>query len=137
MPVVVPFSTTVTVTVAMFASDRSTVDGVIPPCSSTFTGTVTTLLSFFTVTVPAVGTGTSFTVASPLPSVVASCFFPSSSTMVTVAPSTLVPLSVTVTGTDAVAFASAISLGAALPLPSTARVTVPSVYPALEAVTPL
>ena len=55
MPVVVPFSTTVTVTGAMFASDRSTVAGVIPPCSSTFTGTVTTFPSFSTVTVPSVG----------------------------------------------------------------------------------
>ena len=135
--VTAPCSTTVTVTAAMSASERSTVDGVITPCSSTVTGTVTTRPSFATVTVPSVGAGTSGTVAWPSLPVVASCFFPSLSTMVTVAPSTLVPLSVTVTGTDAVAFASAISLGAALPLPSTARVTVPSVYPALEAVTPL
>ena len=134
--VTAPCSTTVTVTSATFASERSTVDGVIVPCSSTVTGTVTTRPSFSTVTVPSVGAGTSGTVAWPSLPVVASCFFPSLSTMVTVAPSTLVPLSVTVTGTDAVAFASAIGAGLATPAASTARVTVFATYPAADAFAP-
>ena len=47
------------------------------------------------------GRGTSGTAALPSAPVVASCFFPSLSTIVTVAPSTLLPLSVTVTATGA------------------------------------
>ena len=82
------------------------------------------------------GTGTSFTVASPSLFVVASCFFPSLPTMVTVAPSTLVPSFVTVTATVAV-FTSSILLGAKLPSLSTFRVTVLSAYPAADAVTPV
>ena len=96
---VAPASTTVTLTGHTFASERSTVAGSITPCSSTLTGTVTTLSPFATVTVPAVGRGTSGTAAWPSLPVVASCFFPSLPTMVTVAPATLAPLSVTVTAT--------------------------------------
>ena len=120
----------------MFASDRSTVAGVIAPCSSTFTGTVTTFPSFSTVTVPSVGTGTPCTVVLPSAPVVASCFFPSSSTMVTLAPSTPVPPSVTVTATGAV-FLSSILFGVTLPSSFTFRVTVSFKYPDAVAVTPL
>ena len=80
--------------------------------AATVTGTVTTLPSFSTVTVPTVGTGTSCTEAPPFPSDVAAWDFPSLSTMVTVAPATLAPLSVTVTSTLLFAFfLSSILLG--------------------------
>ena len=137
MPVVVPFSTTVTVTSTMSVLEMSTVDGVITPCSSTVTGTVTTFPSFATVTVPAVGTGTPCTVVLPSAPVVASCFFPSSSTMVTLAPSTPVPPSVTVTATGAVFLSSILSGLTAVPAAFTVRATVSFKYPAADAVTPL
>ena len=134
--VTAPCSTTVTVTSATFASERSTVDGVITPCSSTVTGTVTTRPSFSTVTVPSVGAGTSGTVAWPSLPVVASCFFPSSSTMVTVAPSTLFPPSVTVTVTGAVFLSSILSGLTAVPASFTFSSTVSFKYPVATAFTP-
>ena len=83
------------------------------------------------------GTGTPCTVVLPSAPVVASCFFPSSSTMVTVAPSTLFPPSVTVTATGAVFLSSILSGLTAVPAAFTVRATVSFKYPVADAVTPL
>ena len=66
-----PSSTTLTVTARTFSSAMLTGVGVIHPSGNTFTGTVTTLPSFSTVTVPAVGVGTSFMAARPSVPVIA------------------------------------------------------------------
>ena len=65
MPSFVFASTTVTATALMAGFAMSIVFGVAFPSLSTVTGTVTTFPSFSTVTVPAVGAGTSGTIALP------------------------------------------------------------------------
>ena len=133
----VSLSTTFRTTPRASASEIFTAPGVICPSASTFTGTVTTLPSFSTVTVPSVGAGTPGTTAWPSLPVVASCFFPSLSTMVTVAPSTLVPPSVTVTVTEATFLSSPIVAGVGFPSESTTSCTLASLYPSAPAFTPL
>ena len=131
----VSLSTTFRTTSCASASEISTVAGVICPLASTFTGTVTTLPSFSTVTVPTVGTGTSSTEALPSLPVVAAWDFPSLSTMVTVALATLLPLSVTLTSTLLFAFfLSSILLGWYFSsCIYAAKSTYASSYPAAEA----
>ena len=83
MPLPVTASTTVTSTDLALA--RFIVDGLTFPLSFTFSAAVTTVAPLSTVTVPAGGTGTPSTIASPSSLVVPSCFSPLASTIVTLA----------------------------------------------------
>ena len=93
------------------------------PSSSTVTGTDTSLSPALTVSVPSVGASTFGMTALPSEPVVFLYSFPFSSTIVTVAPDTPAPLSVTVIVTSLTGV-SLIVLGFAMPLWSTFRITV-------------